>query len=211
MDMFAWAQKNYSGRDDSLGSNETTVPGITRDGPSSRPKSLLERDIASRATQDSHDSNEASEALKAGGLATPVLDDKDTTMPQENGIDLDTTDRILPCMPLDQAILLSIQHGAKGDERKMRDFFGGIIPIGGGAQISGFLPLLEEELREAQPRFQKELLVGPPPREIDPQVLIWKGASVFGKLQGTNDSWISAMEYDRLGNRLLAYKCLWNW
>lgn len=120
-------------------------------------------------------------------------------------------DRTLPCMPLDQAIALSIEHGARGDEKKARDFFGGIIPIGGGSQITGFNQFLEEELATSQQKFRKEIIVAPPPREIDPQVLVWKGASVFGKLQGTNDSWISAMEYDRLGNRILAYKCLWNW
>lgn len=46
--------------------------------------------------------------------------------------------------------------------------------------------------------------------QIDPQVLVWKGASVFGKLKA-NDSWISGLEYERLGTRTLAYKCMWNY
>lgn len=120
-------------------------------------------------------------------------------------------DHTVPQISLVQAISLSIEQGAKGDERKMRDFFGGIIPIGGAVQTRGFNALLEEELAEAQPRFRKEVIVGPVPREIDPQVLVWKGASVFGKLSVSNDTWISSMEYDRLGNRVLMYKCLWPW
>lgn len=120
-------------------------------------------------------------------------------------------DRTLPCIPLDEAIALSIEHAARSDERKMRDFFGGIIPIGGGSQTAGFRPFLEEELQNSVPKFSKEILIGPAPREIDPQVLVWKGASVFGKLSVTNDSWISGLEWDRLGSRVLAYKCLWNW
>lgn len=120
-------------------------------------------------------------------------------------------DGTVPAVSLVQAISLAIEHGAKGDERKMRDFFGGIMTIGGGAQTPGFNALLEEELAEAQPRFRKEVIVGPVPREIDPQVLVWKGASVFGKLTGTNDTWISSLEYDRLGSRVLAYKTLWSW
>lgn len=53
------------------------------------------------------------------------------------------------------------------------------------------------------------VMVAPPPRELDPQVIVWKGSSVFGKLKSTNDSWIRAADYDILGSRLLAHKCLW--
>jgi len=120
-------------------------------------------------------------------------------------------DRTLPCIPLDQAIALSVEYAAQNDERKMRDFFGGIIPVGGGSQTNGFRQFLEEELQNSVPNFRKEVIVAPPPREIDPQVLVWKGASIFGKLQGTNDTWISGVEWDRLGSRILAYKCLWTW
>lgn len=123
----------------------------------------------------------------------------------------DQRDRTLPCIPLDEAIALSVEHAAQHDERKMRDFFGGIIPVGGGSQTPGFRQFLEEELQSSVPRFRKEVIVAPPPREIDPQVLVWKGASIFGKLHGSNDTWISGLEWDRLGSRILAYKCLWTW
>ncbi len=120
-------------------------------------------------------------------------------------------DSILPVMPLDAAIITSISQAGRGDDRKMRDFFGGIMVIGGGAKVPGFNSFLEQRLKEAQPGLHKEILIGPPPRELDPQVLVWKGGSVFGKLTATNDSWIGQMEYDRLGNRVLAYKCMWQW
>jgi actin-related protein 8 len=120
-------------------------------------------------------------------------------------------DEILPCIPLDDAIAISVEHASANDERKMRDFYGGIIPIGGGSQTNGFRQFLEEELQNTVARFKKEIIVAPPPREIDPQVLVWKGASIFGKLAGTNETWISGLEWDRLGSRILAYKCLWTW
>lgn len=120
-------------------------------------------------------------------------------------------DRVLPIMPLDTAILTSISHGSQSDERKTRDFMGGIMLVGGGAQIPGFNTFLEERLKELKPAFAKDIMIGAPPRELDPQVVIWKGGSVFGKLKGANDSWISQMEYDRLGSRLLPYKCMWVW
>lgn len=130
-----------------------------------------------------------------------------------NGIEGPQLDieRIVPVMPLDQAIVTCINEGARGDERKMRDFFGGIMVIGGGSKTYNFNVYLEQRLRALQPNLAKEILVGPPPRELDPQVLVWKGGSVFGKLRGTNDSWIGQLEFDRLGARILNYKCMWNW
>lgn len=83
--------------------------------------------------------------------------------------------------------------------------------IGGGSKTYNFNVYLENRLRALQPALAKEILVGPPPRELDPQVLVWKGGSVFGKLRGNNDSWIQGLEYDRLGARILNYKCMWGW
>ena len=84
-------------------------------------------------------------------------------------------DKVLPVMPLDEAILHSLTHGARGDERKLRDFFGGIMLIGGGSKTAALGAFLETRLRELRPFYGKEILVVPPPREFDPQVVIWKG------------------------------------
>jgi actin-related protein 8 len=118
-------------------------------------------------------------------------------------------DDVLPLFPLDAAIIKSIMNAARSDERKMRDFLGGIMVVGGGSLVSGFHGFLEERLHNLRPGYAKEIMIGTPPRDLDPQVVGWKGASVFGKLTGTNDSWIGQLEYDRLGSRLLAYKCMW--
>lgn len=124
----------------------------------------------------------------------------------------DERDKTLPIVPLDQAILESVTQGARGDERKLRDFLGGIMLIGGGSKTSGLGAFLETRLRELRPYYGKEILVGPPPREFDPQVVIWKGGSVFGRLSPAgNDSWVSKAEYDILGSRLLNNKCMFAW
>jgi actin-related protein 8 len=118
-------------------------------------------------------------------------------------------DDILPVYALDNAILTSIAHAARSDEKKMRDFIGGIMIVGGGSLTSGLNLFLEERLQLLRPGFAKEIMIGVPPRDLDPQVVVWKGASIFGKLNATNDSWIGKLEYDRLGHRLMAYKCMW--
>lgn len=121
-------------------------------------------------------------------------------------------DRILPMAGLDTAIMTSIQQGARGDDRKARDFYGGIMVIGGGSKTAGFMPYLEDRLRALLPGLGKDILIGAPPRDLDPQVLVWKGGSVFGKLSTSgNDSWVSQKEYDMLGSRLLMNKCMFLW
>ena len=158
-----------------------------------------------------------SERTAASTVGSPAPDDDDTPAP--NGethaatemLATSVRDDVLPVIALDTALLTSISHGARLDERKTRDFLSSVMVVGGGAQIPGFYMFLEERLKELRPVFAKDIVIGTPPRELDPQGVIWKGGSVFGKLRGTNDSWIGKTEYDRLGARLLVYKCMWAW
>ena len=148
-------------------------------------------------------------------LSTPATGDKDaqgaaTQAREDAEREAELKDRTALCVPLTQAIMTSIEHAAKGDEGKTRDFLGGIVATGGGAQTVMFKEFLEEELKEVQSHMRKHIMVAPPPRDIDPQVLVWKGATVFGKLR-SNDSWIGGLEYDRLGGRQLAVKFWGNW
>ena len=155
---------------------------------------------------------------------SPPPEESGTPHPQgdetqvEEGLDLrgaqpdtEIMDRTVPIMPIEQAILTSIHHGAQGDERRRREFMGSIMLIGGASKTPNLSTYLEMRLRAALPQYPRDILVAPPPRELDPAVLVWKGGSVFGKLRMTNDSWIGALEYDRLGARILNYKCMWHW
>ncbi|CAI7567288.1 unnamed protein product [Penicillium glandicola] len=144
---------------------------------------------------------------QAGGTSTPAATAAAAQAPRPPAVE--DRDDIMPVFSLDNAILTSIAHAARSDEKKMRDFIGGIMVVGGGSLTSGFHLFLEERLQALRPGFSKEIMIGTPPRDLDPQVVVWKGASIFGKLSGTNDSWIGRLEYDRLGPRLMAYKCMW--
>ncbi|KAK5718369.1 actin-like protein arp8 [Elasticomyces elasticus] len=129
--------------------------------------------------------------------------------------DTELIDRTVPVMPLETAILASIHHATAlphpETDRRRRDLLGGIILVGGASKTPHLNSFLEAKLRQAMPQYPKEILVAMPPRDLDPAVLVWKGGSVFGKLRMTNDSWISPLEYDRLGSRILNYKCIWHW
>ena len=119
-------------------------------------------------------------------------------------------DSVLPMAPLHIAILTSIQNAAKGDDKKLRDLLGSIMVIGGGAKVPQFTVVLEEKLKAMRPDLFDRILVSRSARDMDEQVVVWKGASVFAKLP-TNDSWIAPFEHERLGPRTLHHKVLWSW
>ncbi|KAI1500369.1 putative chromatin remodeling complex subunit [Biscogniauxia marginata] len=119
-------------------------------------------------------------------------------------------DAVLPVAPLDIAILTSIQNAAKGDDKKLRDYLGSIMVVGGGSKTHHFAPTLEAKLRARRPDLYDRILVSRSARDMDEQVVVWKGASVFAKLPA-NDSWITPFEFERLGARVLHHKVLWSW
>ncbi|KAJ3086033.1 Actin- protein 8 [Quaeritorhiza haematococci] len=49
------------------------------------------------------------------------------------------------------------------------------------------------------------------PREIDPRFLVWKGGSVFAKLDMTQELWIGLGEWEAGGPARLAGKSLFAW
>ncbi|KAF7949084.1 hypothetical protein EAE96_008255 [Botrytis aclada] len=119
-------------------------------------------------------------------------------------------DSVLPISALDTAIITSITHAAKHDEKKARDFYGGIMLIGGGAKTPGFGPFLEDRLQKKRPDLADRILVGTSPREMDGQVVVWKGASVFARMK-MHESWIGQKEFEMLGARVLSQKILWHY
>ncbi|KAK6601448.1 hypothetical protein H4I96_06789 [Botrytis cinerea] len=119
-------------------------------------------------------------------------------------------DSVLPISALDTAIITSITHAAKHDDKKARDFYGGIMLIGGGAKTPGFGPFLEDRLQKKRPDLADRILVGTSPREMDGQVVVWKGASVFARMK-MHESWIGQKEFEMLGARVLSQKILWHY
>ncbi|SCV02911.1 LAMI_0H03972g1_1 [Lachancea mirantina] len=51
----------------------------------------------------------------------------------------------------------------------------------------------------------------PPPREMDPAVLTWKGGSVFARIKLIEELYVTASDWDVLGSRILKYKCIFDY
>jgi actin-related protein 8 len=83
--------------------------------------------------------------------------------------------------------------------------------VGGGAKINNFDRVLEDRLLStvvARTSKVDDVEVLPAPREMDPQILIWKGASVLCKLDMSKDMWIGEPEWTEAGSRLLRDRSL---
>ena len=118
---------------------------------------------------------------------------------------------ILPIYPLHLAVITSITHAARGSPQRTRDFLGSIMLIGGASITPGLSSYLEELLQGQLPGYSKDIIVNKPPRELDPQVVVWKGGAVYGRMSRTNDSWVNETLYERLGERVLSHKLMWAW
>lgn len=56
------------------------------------------------------------------------------------------------------------------------------------------------------PNMEKVQII-PPPKDVDPRVLAWKGAAVLGKMDSVADLWISPEDWDIFGMRALRERC----
>jgi len=113
-------------------------------------------------------------------------------------------------LPLDVAIFNSAR--AAGGDDKIRKYLQAVLVIGGTAHIPGMGHALESRLQAiATPLVQnmEKVQIIPPPKEVDPRVLAWKGAAVLGKMDSVSDLWVTKANWDVLGMRGLKEQCFY--
>lgn len=111
-------------------------------------------------------------------------------------------------LPLDVAIFNSAR--AAGGDEKIRKYLQAVLVVGGCALVPGMAHALESRLQAiATPLVQnmEKVQIIPPPKDVDPRVLAWKGAAVLGKMDGVADLWITPQDWDILGMRGLKERC----
>ena len=118
-------------------------------------------------------------------------------------------------LPLDVAIFNSAR--VCGGDDKIRKYLQAVLVIGGGAQIPGMAHALESRYSDvlkptermltplAVPRLQAiatplvpnmdKVQIIPPPKDVDPKVLAWKGAAVLGKMDSVGDLWVTLADW----------------
>ncbi|KAJ6619839.1 hypothetical protein B0H10DRAFT_2163691 [Mycena sp. CBHHK59/15] len=111
-------------------------------------------------------------------------------------------------LPLDVAIFNSAR--AAGGDEKIRKYLQAVVVIGGSGLIPGMAHGLESRLQAiATPLVvdMEKVQIIPPPKEVDPRVLAWKGAAVLGKMEGVSELWVTQADWDLLGIRGLKERC----
>ncbi|KAI9464248.1 hypothetical protein HD554DRAFT_1286387 [Boletus coccyginus] len=113
-------------------------------------------------------------------------------------------------LPLDIAIFNSAR--ASGGDERIRKYLQAVLIIGGGAQIPGMAHALESRLQAIAtplvPNMEKVQII-PPPKDVDPKVLAWKGAAVLGRMDSVADLWLTLADWDVLGMRGLKERCFY--
>jgi len=113
-------------------------------------------------------------------------------------------------LPMDVAIFNSAR--AAGGDEKIRKYLQAVLVVGGTALVPGISHALESRLQAiATPLVTNmdKVQIIPPPKGVDPRVLVWKGAAVLGKMDGVSDLWVTASDWDLLGIRGLRERCFY--
>jgi actin-related protein 8 len=85
-----------------------------------------------------------------------------------------------------------------GEDRSRR-LYSSILVVGSGALTAGLGYVLEDRVRSLR---GGTVSVIPPPRDIDPGVLVWKGASVYARLKtAEREAFMTRREWDLLNVR----------
>jgi len=111
-------------------------------------------------------------------------------------------------LPLDVAIFNSAR--AAGGDEKIRKYLQAVLVIGGTALVPGMAHALESRLQAIAtplvPNMEKVQLI-PPPKDVDPRVLAWKGAAVLARMDGISDMWVTRQDWDMFGMKAVKERC----
>ncbi|KAF8202322.1 actin-related protein [Pholiota molesta] len=113
-------------------------------------------------------------------------------------------------LPMDVAIFNSAR--AAGGDEKIRKYLQAVLVVGGTALIPGMAHALESRLQAIAtplvPNMEKVQII-PPPKEVDPRVLAWKGAAVLGKMDSVSELWVTPSDWEVFGMRALKERCFY--
>jgi actin-related protein 8 len=94
-----------------------------------------------------------------------------------------------------------------GEDRSRR-LYSSILLVGSGSLIHGMGYMLEDRVRSLKGGTGTVSVI-PPPRDIDPGVLVWKGASVFARLKSAErEAFMTRKEWDLYGVRGIPLRVL---
>jgi actin-related protein 8 len=115
------------------------------------------------------------------------------------------------------ALDLAVVHAlvSAGSDDKARKFGQTILVVGGGALVAGLASATASRVQARLGQLYPALVAGgwdvgvvPAPREVDPRVLVWKGVSVFARLESVHETWVAREEWEQAGMRAVKDRSL---
>lgn len=116
------------------------------------------------------------------------------------------------------ALDVAVAHAlvSAGSDDKAKKFASTVLVVGGGALVSGLAEATASRVQALLGQLYPQLVSGaglavgvvPPPREVDPRLLVWKGVSVFARLESVHETWVSREEWATAGMRALKDRTL---
>ena len=102
---------------------------------------------------------------------------------------------------------LSSMTTTNSGEDRSRRLYSSILVVGSGSLIPGMGYMLEDRVRSLK---GGTVSVIPPPRDIDPGVLVWKGASVYARLKtAEREAFMTRKEWDLYNIRGIPLRLLY--
>ncbi|KAJ1987513.1 actin-like protein arp8 [Dimargaris cristalligena] len=209
------AENGGNGQVNGLAPSPSPAPGETESQASPQPPSLA-MDAARPSPVPGMD-EQPPPAHNSSGLPPPPPTSSSaaaTTVPAEPQW-ISQPDELAPykLQPLDTIITHCISHS--GPEDRCKRYYANIILVGGGCALTPlFANFLESRLLRARPAHLQgieKIQVLPSPRDLDPRVLAWKGASVLSKLDIAGEMWIQGPEWNELGTKNFKNRLLFFW
>ncbi|KAL7753030.1 actin-like protein arp8 [Sorochytrium milnesiophthora] len=97
-------------------------------------------------------------------------------------------------------------------EERMKKLYATVLLVGGASKTAGFgTKCLQERLAQHLPSNIQTVNVTPPPREVDPSMVSWKGGSILCRLDCAQEMWVYPEEFEAYGGASLSMKGIVNW
>lgn len=185
------------------GSKKKDNQDTTRDGPD------LTMDESGLNVLQDDDSNDVPESMAMSDANKSRRGDAEEEMEEET-----TCEEVAPpLMGLDEAILYSIDK-CESDEVKKK-MYSCIVVVGGGLNVESIQPWLQYCVWKNMPAYFRPLLetmdVITNPKEMDPQIVAWKGAAILACLDTTQELWIKQKEWQQFDVRMLRERSPFVW
>ncbi|KAL4398816.1 Ino80 complex protein [Malassezia pachydermatis] len=217
-----------------MNATSSPAPGAT-DGPTASATEATEKTAAIPAKNGPASSKGTTSSVpQTSAMASQAAKCQAAAMQAAQAHDIDIVGEAA-MTPLDRAVFQSLLASTgsidgtlnSGAEERLRRLANNIVCIGGAARISGLAEALEarvsmllaEHYTPSDPArvpavqvpasfTAPQAVVIPPPRNLDPASLAWKGLAVLAHLDAMQELWVQAADWDTLGYRALKEKSL---